>query len=615
MLKNKSWIVTGCAALVLWGCGYPATQLTPEEKRSDMEWIFSVFERNYAPADWKKQNLGVDFKVTKEGCLASAMETKTNDEFFATANLCVRKFADAHTRLSMNGALLPETLYVSYLGFLTGRTKYTLTDTDVNAGLGGAVGDTVNALIVTRFLPTYNNTQFHIVANDVIVGVNGMNINDYLTRELIPQVDLGQPESSLSLASRYFALRTSDSMSLPTAETIRLNIRRNGMPMEITLPWLKKDQVDFMREQRAAAQAAAEAKTKASEQTAQLRRKLSIEPGSYVDLGRWMNLLLAPETVGKRAKLLLENTFVRAEFQPTLATLRSIMATGATEDTARPLPTSTLPIQPIVVATWPFPAVVFPYDATGQLQFIGYVRIPSFSFGDEEVVEFERLIAQFNTFKVKGLIIDTIDNGGGSLIHGNRVLNTLSSKQLNFSTLQVRLNDNWVNSFKSQAAFGSNDTDRFYAEKIYRQLAEDSRQGRRLSQPLPATVLDGYGLQKDPDSCVASGKCLNPSTKLVLLINEYCASMCDIFAAGFRDNKLGTIMGSQSMGAGGNVTTHGFSPVSKFILSQTESLIVDGDGKYLENNGVRPDMPLDTVADEPNNYAAIISAAADFIAK
>ncbi len=79
--------------------------------------------------------------------------------------------------------------------------------------------------------------------------------------------------------------------------------------------------------------------------------------------------------------------------------------------------------------------------------------------------------------------------------------------------------------------------------------------------------------------------------------------MCDIFASVFKDNKLGAIVGSQTMGAGGNVVMHGVAPVSKAIVMQTESLVVDANGKYLENRGVVPDVAMDTLLDRSADYS------------
>jgi len=49
---------------------------------------------------------------------------------------------------------------------------------------------------------------------------------------------------------------------------------------------------------------------------------------------------------------------------------------------------------------------------------------------------------------------------------------------------------------------------------------------------------------------------------------------------------------------------HGTSPVSQIMMTQTESLILDADGKYLENQGVLPDIAVDTLFDRISSYSA-----------
>ena len=39
-------------------------------------------------------------------------------------------------------------------------------------------------------------------------------------------------------------------------------------------------------------------------------------------------------------------------------------------------------------------------------------------------------------------------------------------------------------------------------------------------------------------------------------------------------------MGAKALGAGGNVVPHGASPVSRILLRQTESLLVNAEGNW-----------------------------------
>jgi len=101
--------------------------------------------------------------------------------------------------------------------------------------------------------------------------------------------------------------------------------------------------------------------------------------------------------------------------------------------------------------------------------------------------------------------------------------------------------------------------------------------------------------------------------KTVLMVNEMCASMCDIFTGILQDNKLAKVFGMQTMGAGGNVTTHFQAPNSGVSIQQTESLIVRSNGEYLENNGVKPDRPYNTFEHLNTKFQGVIAAGVEYL--
>jgi len=57
-----------------------------------------------------------------------------------------------------------------------------------------------------------------------------------------------------------------------------------------------------------------------------------------------------------------------------------------------------------------------------------------------------------------------------------------------------------------------------------------------------------------------------------------------------QDAGLAKVVGTQTMGAGGNVVNYNQAPNSHFDVRQTESLILRKDGSYIENVGVTPDV-------------------------
>jgi C-terminal processing protease CtpA/Prc len=97
--------------------------------------------------------------------------------------------------------------------------------------------------------------------------------------------------------------------------------------------------------------------------------------------------------------------------------------------------------------------------------------------------------------------------------------------------------------------------------------------------------------------------------------------MCDIFAGILQDNKMATIVGSRTMGAGGNVVSHNQSPNAHLDLRQTESLMVrkhpdaDQGPSYIENFGITPEVEIGTFDMAKNKYQDAVSKAFELVLK
>ncbi|HRK08741.1 MAG TPA: S41 family peptidase [Pseudobdellovibrionaceae bacterium] len=601
--------VTQCLAafglgITLIGCGYPGRDLGPVEKAAEIEWLYGTFERNYAPAEWKADAQGpipgVTLAQAKQDCLAQSATIQKADEFMAHMSRCVNRFADAHTRISGMGQVLPETIQVAHLGFQTQLVRF-------DANTDEAKPPRLEyGLRVVQILPTTTDTKFPVKEGDLITKVDGRDVQVYLREELMPYFNLGHEPASLVMSGQAFALRDSSTAPLPKAQDVSLEINREGTLVSVQLPWNHIDHVEFNKALEAA-------KPKATEASANNFRGYWV---GFDGVDALLGLLQKYRSqIGERVRLLLTNGFRVYNLNATIAQARRLLAAQEDEKQEKgkeltsiesAIEEFTTPMEIFDVSVEPFKAKLLLAQDGSRL---GYIKFDSFSGGDEALKAFRGLIARFNKSQVKGLIIDLLDNGGGDLILGMQMLNSLSIKSLQYPKMQLALNDNWLNSFKSDSLYAASDAQRTLAKRVLTQMRQDMAAGRRLSQPISVTELSPFDFDSLKTDCETSGKCLRKGAKISVLINETCASMCDIFAAVVRDNQLGRLFGSQTMGAGGNVVSHAFSPVTKMILGQTESLIVDVSGQYLENRGVKPDQSIDTLMDRDQNYVDTIRSA------
>ncbi len=579
-------------ALTIGGCGYPAKDLTAQDRQSDMGWVFAIFERNYAPADWKKKNLSVDLQTVKADCLAQAEKSADNAEYFALVGRCVNSFQDAHTGIQMMGNIVPETGKIASLGFVTERVRVA-DPADAKNLLEG--------LKVSGLVPGADVAL--IKKDDVILRVNGADVVTYLKSELIPYGNLGQESSSLTIAAKQFALRSSLSLQPLPSGNIKIEVLREEKIYNFTLPWVLEDALTFITRARSAQSDGEEAKRKKTDLA-------DIDPAydqflnsqffqGFESLEASLNLNSLIKNITRRLNWLLENSFKVTRFEPALQALETASDRNNSEKPSGIVGEET------DISNASFKAKIVARE-DGDL--IGYLRISSFSIGDRDIVNLKAIVKKFNQLKVKKLVVDLLDNGGGSLVHGIQAASILSAKEIAYPKLQIRLNDNWINSLRSQT-LSKQAALRMTAKEVLRQVDPQIKSGARLSEPVSGEFLDPLYSAVDKSSCVTNKECLAADVKVVYLVNEMCASMCDIFASIVKDNNMGIIMGSQTMGAGGNVTNHGYSPISKFILRQTESLILNQQGEYLENKGVVPNMVVDTVKDRAKDYKATLAAA------
>lgn len=262
---------------------------------------------------------------------------------------------------------------------------------------------------------------------------------------------------------------------------------------------------------------------------------------------------------------------------------------------------------------------------------IGYIRIAHYIGEKDEVEEFGSIMNYFQDH-TDALVIDQINNPGGSLFYLYGLVSTLADKPFFTPKHRIALTQGevnmaltllpyleWIrNSEEARGALG--ETMEGYPIdyefiKLMKQfcyfIVDQWNEGKLFSDP---TYLYGFNELK-PHSDYRYSK------PILLLVNSLDFSGGDFFPSILQDNKRATIMGVRTAGAGGyviNVEYPNHSGIKNFNL--TGSIALRKDQKPIENLGVEPDVHYHlSVKDVQDGYkeyaAAIVTAVENLISK
>ena len=603
-MKLKSMVSLGLGLVALStfsACNsVPEQKLTKDQRIWDMHWMYSIISQNYAPLDYKQQEF--KFKLAEiegkyEADAAASFDidpADSNQAFYDLMFKFVSEFHDAHTSASLTNSALAGRAKVAYLGFSGYRN-----------------GD---ELIVKKLLPTYDkDSPYPIKEGDHILKMNGKTLKEAVNQEQIAFRNLGNEEANYTYHMNKLFNRMSTQNGMPKDRAATLTVKRGDKTFEVTLPWVVQDVSEF-KEEQAKAEEDEDAKTKANQPKTsflvdnngnQFRFNfLGFDGLSQNPIDVIQKITRMPVERDRAFRYRVTDGFRFVDnFAQWNAVLNKIGVSASDEKEKTPIEkieaerSTPDRLSPIASAKT-FPAYVTQVKildsegtATGETMMLGYIYLNTFSPGGDEdtvVKEFRATLDEFQNLNVKNIIIDTINNGGGSLNLGMKLARSLSNKKADVKLpyIQFRKSDTWRSQFEKTAKSGENPSIRSLAQDA---LTEWDRGNPHhddlLSTPLSLEILAPFELEANP----------NVETKFntVVLVNEMCASMCDIFAGILQDNKMATIVGTRTMGAGGNVVNHQEAPSSHLDLRQTESLIVRSNGELL---GAPKPTDLDSVA-------------------
>lgn len=247
-----------------------------------------------------------------------------------------------------------------------------------------------------------------------------------------------------------------------------------------------------------------------------------------------------------------------------------------------------------------FQAYIFSHQKKKK---IGFVRIPSYNFGEEEVEEFRKIIKIMER-STDGLIIDQRNNPGGHVFFMYALLSMLTDHplQIGGDAQKITQEDVYEAATFLEALSG------LTTDQEVKEVLGDTICGYpvdlRLAGQIEAYcifVVNAWQEQKEltfPYPILGIDQIMPHKTTrytkpILMLVNERSISCGDFAPACLQDNGRAVIGGSRTAGAGGCVKGYTFpNYIGVCQYTCTHTLAHRMNGEMLENLGVTPDIDI-----------------------
>jgi hypothetical protein len=385
----------------LTGCDpVPRRTLTTDEKLADLFWVYSQFGENYAPLEYKQKKYGFDYERLKAETNDAAKATTTNDQFYAVVFKFVATFKDAHSSGALTNASLPDRAMTAYLGFSGARD-----------------GDT---LLVQNRLPTITDAStYPIKKGDRILKIDGKDLRAAVNADLVQWRNLGSDEANFTYHANKLFTRVSTVNGIPSSDNAVLTVKRGDETFDVTLPWVKKDVVQFQAEQKKATDDAAAAKAK--KKPADIEENFLLLADGNGGVGfkfAFLGFNGRPEFPAFDADSISRSlrTTVTAGFKfiDSFASWKLITADDDTSKTPEEIVRANrnVPEDAIFLSS----AKVYPaYINREGVNLVGTIYLDTFEPSgteDDAVAQFKQTLVDLQTLGVSRIVIDMINNGG-----------------------------------------------------------------------------------------------------------------------------------------------------------------------------------------------------------
>ncbi len=531
-------------------------QLTPDQKLLDFQQLVALYDKNYAPYEWKRDALGFDMlKIAP--WMDRVRQTKNDIEFYEVSAAYVAALTDSHAVYR-----LPSTFY-AYLGF----------DVDLYDGKP-----------LVEYMDPFLAFQFPFRVGDELISVDGVTVANWM-KEIGKYRASANPRTNDRYNVDYVTFRPQSVYPRATEvgekATVVIKRRTTGALETYEIPWDKvglplgvvgpvpSPQMTPLRKRRA--------------QSSEIEGEATppeVEPEYMKPLRQLQNFHVPEDEKGVQNYGSISPVF------------RGGLPTNFTQRLGR------------LSTDYFFSGV---YQASGRR--IGFLRIPRFdpTSTTAALVQLQTELA-FLQANTDALVVDIMRNPGGLLCYGEDILKRLIPYRFRGLGVEIRATRSWLNSAHNSVEAAEAAGASQFVINQYRAIENEldaayrANRGRTNAVPLCASYFE-----RDPATTTA-GTPLTYTKPMLLLTDEFSASTADVFAAIFQDSQRGPIFGWRTMGAGGSVSSLGdaqfyseaTATVTESLAQRTEQKISPQYGitPYLENVGVVPDIQVDYMTED-----------------
>jgi Peptidase family S41 len=514
-------------------------QLTPGQKLEDFQNLASLYAKQYAPGQWKKQAFDYNlFNLTP--WIGMVQQTTDDVGFYEIMSEYVASLNDAHSVYQNPSD------FVADLGF----------STDIYDG---------KVLIDSIDRTALPAGKFPFQIGDELVMVDNRTTDEYIKDFSRFRSDANPISTGREMAGLIpLRVQSIDPRAEEVGATATVVIRRRkGSNLETyVIPWMKSGTPLTKIGPVPFPQRAGKSPRAVGAGTSQPRRPDYRQPLLY--LGK----MILPDR-----KQILNFDAVPPVFSLPQGFI-SRLGTG--------------PFDPFYSGT---------YKSGGKT--IGYIRIPDFLGFSEDSFDVEIAFMEQNT---NGLVVDVMRNPGGDGCFAEDLMSRLVVAPFHDLNLELRPTLFDVQAFQQAVAIATSDGSPSWLVAILQQqtrFVTKAYQQGGLTGPFPACQVSATR----PPNKDASGKQAVYTKPILLLTDEFSASAADLFASMFQDAKRGKNFGMRTMGAGGSVLdgnpagyySEGFASVTNSLLIRAHPIVTSDypTAPLIENIGVRPEIQND----------------------